>query len=328
LVIRLSSIGDIVLTTPLLSALRTGLPEAEIHYLTKPAFASLLRYNTNLDRVLTLGPSLWTTRQMVAAENYDFVIDLHKNFRSLTLIHSLGLRSSTIDKQNATKRRMLHGNRRNLAVRHIVTRYGEALHPLGLSLPNSCPLDFPLPPELLEWGQQTVTKALGEDSQAIGAVIGATHATKRWLPEPYADSLNQIGQSVVLLGGPSDRDFAAEMLPLLRVPFLDSVGAHSLLESAALLAACDSVLSHDTGLMHIAAALQKPIVSLWGNTVPEFGFAPWKVPHAVAEVSGLVCRPCSRIGYDACPQGHFRCMRDLSPQAVANAWQTLMNRKA
>jgi heptosyltransferase-2 len=307
LVIRFSSIGDIVLTTPILRSLRRGAPSAEIHYLTKPAFAPLLAENPNIDRLHTLPASWHQLRSQLRGEQFTYILDLHKNLRSLRtrwLLRSTP--AASFPKLTLQKL---------LSARHIVERYAEVLRPLGIPLDDGG-LDCYLPASARELARDWCRRKLGTVAP-WGIVLGGTYPTKQW-PLAYFQTLLDSWQApVVLLGGPEDQPAADALAARLQVPCLNAAGRSDLNVSAALLEQCSAVLAHDTGLMHIAAALGKPVYALWGNTAPELGMTPYKTPHLNLENTGLYCHPCSRLGHERCPEGHFRCMRALTPEYVA-----------
>lgn len=318
LIIRFSSIGDIVLTTPVIRSLKAGLPEVEIHYLTKAAYAGLLQPNPHISQLHLLTNDNWKPLlRQLKAERFDHILDLHHNLRSLRIKLSLRRPATSFDKKNLTKFRMVRFKTPKLQVPHIVERYGKTLHALGLTLDEGG-LDFFLPPEA-ESRARVLLSETGWTTTPLAVVLGATYATKRWLPEYFADTLEAYQQPVILIGGPDAREEARIIREQVKVPLLDAVGNYSLAEAAALMKACHAVLTHDTGFMHIAAAMQLPVYSLWGNTVPEFGMTPYRSPHVILETPDLACRPCSKIGFDQCPKGHFRCMRDLKPEQVLAA---------
>lgn len=315
LIIRFSSIGDIVLTTPVLRSLRKAYPDSEIHFLSKKAFEPLLQFNPYIDRLQFYEGELLPLLRRLRRERYDHVLDLHHNLRSGLIRLLLGRPSSVFPKQNLDKALMTLPALRGLAraLPHVVQRYAQTLKPLQAPLDEGG-LDFFLPPEKEAWGRQSITQHL--PGHPLAVALGAQHATKRWPAAAFVPLLNELGRPVLLLGGADAAQDAAQIGQELRVPVWNTAGRYGLLESAALLKACDTVLAHDTGFMHIAAAFGKQLYVLWGNTVPAFGMYPYRTAHHNLEVTGLSCRPCSRIGYEACPKGHFRCMRELSPGQV------------
>ena len=329
LIVRLSAMGDIILTTPAVRALRRAQPEAELHYLTKSRFAESIRHNPHLDRVIEWeGKDFNSLVTQLKAESYTHVVDLHKNLRSNWLRFRLGVPATTFHKANTLKNRMVWFKDPKLAVSHIVERYMQAVAPWG-AVPDEEGLEFPLLPEVQHAVEQNhLDWNLGAGYVAL--VLSATWFTKRWPEEHVRQFVQNSPLPVVLLGGPAESEIARRIvmdLPPGQVHNL--AGKTSLQHSAAWLERAEWVLTGDTGLMHIAAALHKPTVVLWGNTTPRFGMSPYRTEHLNLEIEGLGCRPCSRIGYQKCPKGHFKCMRLLAPEQVqrqADQFRAQLNR--
>ncbi len=323
LVIRFSSIGDIVLTSPILRVLAQSSQINEVHYLTKATFKDLLLHNPHVSHVHLLEDSFKAVVSLLQAEHFDFIIDLHNNLRSWRVSHALSLPTARFDKYNWTKYRMTRFQTRGLQVPHIVERYGATLGKLGLALDEGG-LEFYIPEGISAQAQENLTNSPigGQLGDVLAVVLGASYTTKRWISSHFVELLQRLQRPVLLLGGKDMMEEAREISESLTVPFFNLVGKVGLLESAASMRLCEAVLAHDTGFMHIAAAFQMKIFSLWGNTVPEFGMTPYKTPHEVLEVNSLSCRPCSKLGFDDCPQRHFKCMQDLSPEEVFNRIQS------
>lgn len=195
---------------------------------------------------------------------------------------------------------------------HIVERYGAVMSAVGAELDDKG-LDIFYPAMLDPWARSALQTM---DSIPLAVVLGATYRTKRWPTAYFLETLNQLNRPVVLLGGKDAVAERDELIKGLTVPVFDAVDRFSLLEATALLNQCDEVLTHDTGFMHIAAALGKKVYSIWGNTVPTFGMTPYKTESVIFEHNDLDCRPCSKIGFDECPKGHFRCMKEITPERV------------
>ena len=337
LVLRFSSIGDIVLTTPVVRVLKQQVPGAVVHFATKPAYRALLEPNPYVDKVHVLGGSLGELVGELRAEKFDFVVDLHHNLRTRFLKLRLGVPSRSFDKLNGQKWLLVNFKIDRLPRVHIVQRYLAAAAPLGVR-DDGRGLDYFIPA-----GQEVDLATLPAPFRKgyVAVAIGAQHATKRLPVEKLIELCARVARPVVLLGGPEDESvahvieqafetraaaaeapastipdspyyFLAKPLgsPIPRTLIHNGCGRYSLHQSASLLRQADFVVSHDTGLMHIAAAFGKEIFSVWGNTVPAFGMYPYRTEFRVLEVLGLPCRPCSKIGFDKCPQGHFKCMRD------------------
>jgi len=309
--------GDVILTTPIVRALRQAYPRATIHFLTKPQFAEVLFHNPNIDKIVTLDARLSDTIERLKLEKYHYVVDLHKNMRSHLIKWLLCKPSSTFPKANG-KKWLMTKLKRQMSVPHIVNRYALALKPLGIRLDDNG-LEVYLSAQQKKWSQEAVDQwFIGRQRQLVGMVLGATHYTKRWPKERVLEFIdNQLDIPFILLGGPTETEVADWLIAHTKNSHVvNAAGKFSILESAALMQHCSLVVTNDTGLMHIAAAFQLPMVTLWGNTVPGFGMTPYKAAYEVAEVKDLPCRPCSRIGYKACPKGHFKCMQEIDSETV------------
>lgn len=317
LIIRLSSIGDIVLTTPTVRSLAHAGREVEIHYLVKKTFYALLAANPYIHTIHVFDKDLKALLRDLRAEKFDFVLDLHNNLRSLRIKTALGRPYATLNKENYQKFLLTKLKNRKVDIAHIVERYADTLKPLGIAL-DAGGLDCFIPDSHYAQAKSIwETAGLWENRKNVLAVVlGGTYYTKRWPPEYFVELIQRLNRPVVLLGGKDSLEEVAQIIPHIQVPCIDAVGRYELLSSAALMHGCGAVLTHDTGLMHIAAALQMKVFSLWGNTVPEYGMTPYHTDHHILEIKGLGCRPCSRLGFDRCPKGHFKCMRDLKPETV------------
>ncbi|MCU0430963.1 MAG: glycosyltransferase family 9 protein [Cytophagaceae bacterium] len=307
LVIRFSSIGDIVLISPVLRVLKNS--GASVHVATKESFRSILEANPQVDKVHSLQDNLNALIQELQEENFDFVADLHHNLRSSIIRFRLGKKSAAFPKLNLRKWWLVFSkNKRVMPPVHIVQRYLKTLEPLGLR-DDGRGLEYFIPARQ-EVDLQTLPPSFRNGYVAF--VIGAQHATKRMPISKILEALRYISMPVLLLGGKDDRDRGEEIISYSEHPALhNACGLYSLHQSASLVKQSFCVVSHDTGLMHIAAAFQKKIYSIWGNTLPELGMYPYKTEHLVLENNAVSCRPCSKLGYDKCPKGHFKCMMEL-----------------
>ncbi|MCJ8165146.1 glycosyltransferase family 9 protein [Pontibacter sp. E15-1] len=317
LILRFSSIGDIVLTTPVVRCIKQQVPGAEVHYCTKQAFKSILEPNPYIDKVHLLGGSLKELVQQLKAEDFDYVVDLHSNLRTRVIKARLGKPSRSFDKLNYQKWLMVNFKINRLPEQHIVQRYLDAAASLGVK-DDGQGLDYfiPAPDEV---DTQTLPAPFRQGYVAFA--IGAQHYTKR-LPTARIIALcERLQQPITLLGGKEDAATGDEIAAHFdtrttnneqRTTIYNACGKYNLNGSASLVRQATKVVSHDTGLMHIAAAFRKEIISIWGNTIPEFGMYPFRTRYKVLEVQGLSCRPCSKIGYSKCPKGHFKCMQDIS----------------
>lgn len=307
LVVRFSSIGDIVLTTPVLRCLQqqTG---AEVHVVTKNAYRSLFDANPYTDRVFTFSKEITECLPALKAERYDHVVDLHNNLRSLRLRLALRRPSTAFDKLNLEKWLMvtLHLNR--LPDRHVVHRYLDAVAPLGVSY-DGAGLDYFIPE-----GQEVQPVDMGLPCDFLVFAIGANHHTKRLPLARMIEVCRRLSTPVVLLGGPGEQEDGERIRQAAADKVTNACGRLNLHGSASLIRQAKAVITHDTGMMHVAAAFRKPVFSIWGNTIPAFGMYPFypdgPTLNTTLEVQGLRCRPCSKIGFNRCPKGHFRCMEE------------------
>jgi ADP-heptose:LPS heptosyltransferase len=313
LIIRFSSIGDIVLTTPVVRCLKKQLNSVEVHYLTKNSFRIILENNPFVDKIHTIGKDINEIAEILRKENFDYVIDLHHNLRSFQVKRMLKKPSSSLNKLNIEKWLMVNLKINKLPDVHIVDRYMETVCSLGVKN-DGLGLDYFIPAK-----DEVDTADLPEAHRSgyTGFVIGAAHATKRLPLEKIISICKKLNKPVVLLGGKEDAENAGKIEEAVGLSIFNACGRYNLNQSASLIKQAQEIITHDTGLMHIAAALGKPIVSVWGNTIPEFGMYPYIVDPAIRsksiimEVKNLSCRPCSKIGYTKCPRGHFKCMRDI-----------------
>jgi ADP-heptose:LPS heptosyltransferase len=319
LVIRFSSIGDIVLTTPVIRCLKKQVPGSVIHYLTKKSFSSILESNPYIDQLYFLEDDLSFLVEKLQEENYDAVIDLHNNMRTLRVKRALKKKSFSFEKLNVQKWLMTNLKWDFLPNIHIVDRYLDTVSSFGV-VNDGAGLDY-----FIRAGQELQITKLPRSFQDgyVGVVTGAAHATKRIPLEQLKRICISIDLPIVLLGGKEDRETGDVLASLNPERIFNACGVFTINESASLVKQARVILTPDTGLMHIAAAFQKPIVAVWGNTIPQFGMYPYSghflLPYVNMEVPNLACRPCSKIGYDACPKKHFRCMLDQDVSEICSA---------
>lgn len=316
LVVRFSSIGDIVLTTPVVRCLHLQL-NADVHYLTKASFVSILDTNPYISKVWSIRSKVAEVREGLQAEKFDYVIDLHKNLRTLQL--RLMLRSSFLafQKLNVEKWLMTKLKINRLPKTHIVDRYLATVKPLGVNNDGQG-LDYFIPQN----AKVAIEDYRQNGENIIAFAIGAAHATKRLPTDKIISICHKIIESspatIILLGGEEDAARGTTISQTINQKVINYCGKLSLSQSAAIIQQADIVITHDTGLMHIAAAFDKQIVSVWGNTTPDFGMYPYvdASKFAIVEVQRLPCRPCSKIGHNACPKGHFKCMNQIDESLI------------
>lgn len=314
LIIRFSSIGDIVLTTPVIRCIKKIIPEAEIHYLTRKPFEAVLKANPYIDKLHLLDKDLAEMIQSLKKERFDQIIDLHHNVRSARIKWNLKVPAHSFPKLNIEKWLYVRFKWNRMPSVHIVDRYLETVRHLHVQN-DGAGLDYFIPPE-----EELPPNALPYPTY-IGLVIGAAHATKRLPLHKLQELVRMLTVPVVLLGGKEDCEKGAAIAAIAPERIYNACGQYTLNQSASLVRQAQLIISHDTGLMHIAAAFRKPILSVWGNTVPAFGMFPYRPDgHGQdlrLEVQDLACRPCSKIGFAKCPKGHFKCMEQQDMQKLA-----------
>ncbi|MEL7196460.1 MAG: glycosyltransferase family 9 protein [Bacteroidota bacterium] len=324
LLIRFSSIGDIVLTTPVIRALHQQLG-AEVHLLTKKSFAGVLSENPYLTKIWAIQKHVTEVRAELKQEGYTSIIDLHRNLRSWQVRLALWRTPAyAFNKLNWQKWLLTRWKINRMPDVHIVDRYLDAVAALGIKN-DGLGLDYHIPSEdQVDLNQWNISEPF------VAVVIGAAHATKRLSTPKLIKLCQQSSQTVALLGGPGDKDAGTEIAQQAGQHVINLCGALKLQQSADVVRQAAVVITHDTGLMHIAAALNKPIISVWGNTVPEFGMYPYlasqNTPSIIAQVDDLPCRPCSKIGSQHCPKGHFKCMQEQDLDRLSRKVELILQR--
>jgi len=339
LIVRFSSIGDIVLTTPVIRCLKKQVRAVEIHYLTKAAYSPLLVHNPYIDRLWYLNHELDEVLDGLKKEKFDYVIDLHNNLRTMRVKKALKVKNTfSFPKLNVQKWLLTNLKLNLMPDKSIVERYMTTVASLNVKNDGKG-LDYFLSPDhrltntdipMSHWGGY------------VGCVIGGSMNTKKLPVHKWQEFCAKSPYPVMLLGGPEDKHEGNEIAEADPIKIYNSCGKFNIAESAELVKMARVVVSNDTGLMHIAAAFKKPVISLWGNTTPEMGMFPYygynnlkeiKAPElSIIENRDLGCRPCSKIGYDKCPKGHFRCMNeldmDIAVKKVTEIWGSMKNKVA
>ena len=326
LVIRFSSIGDIVLTTPVIRCLKNQISDVEIHVLTKKKFSSLYKTNPYINKVYEYDNSLKKNIEELKLENYDYIVDLQKNKRSIRVTRALHKPHSSFPKLNFKKFLLTTFKINLMPDIHIVDRYFKAVEKLGVTNDYQG-LDFFIS-EKNDYPLSELPENFQKGYHAF--VIGGTYKTKILPAVKIVEIIQKLNEPVILLGGPDDVERANEILSKISKSqqlsnsatqqLINLVGKINLEQSASIVKKAKSVLTNDTGLMHIAAAFHKNIVSVWGNTVPELGMYPYlpneKEKCNIVECKDAKCRPCSKLGFKECPRKHFNCMMKINCDEV------------
>lgn len=329
LIIRFSSIGDIVLTTPVVRCLKQQLTgEVELHYLVKEQYAPLLKANPYISKIHILRKSTDEVIAPLRNENFDYVIDLQNNLRSLYVKRQLGRLSFTVNKINIRKWLKVNFKLNVLPNVHIVDRYIDTIKAFGIENDGKG-LDYFIPSE-----EEVSLAVLPETHRKgyVAFVIGGKYTTKKLPVQKIVSICQKINKPIVLFGGKEDFETAEliikefqtgnRQLSVRSQPY-NSCGRFTINQSASMVNQASKVITHDTGLMHIAAALKKPVISIWGNTIPEFGMYPYygelQIKDCKFQIANLPCRPCTKLGFSKCPEKHFKCMNLINETEVAEA---------
>ncbi len=317
LVVRFSSIGDIVLTSPIVRCIHQQIPNAEIHFITKRSFESIVATNPFIHKTWSIDKSIDELIQQLKAEQFDFLVDLHNNIRTKSLIRKLGVPYASFPKLHIEKWLLVNFKKSMKTNVHIVERYFKAVEKLHV-VNDNLPCDF-----FFKSGDEIDIASLGlENKKFVAFAIGAQFATKRMPISKMIEVASQIQHPIILAGGTMDNETAENIVTALpKQLIVNACGKFSLQQSASIVKQAAVLLTHDTGLMHIASAFQIPIVSVWGNTVPALGMYPYYPQNekgfSMHEVAELNCRPCSKIGFKTCPKKHFNCMNLQDAKAIA-----------
>jgi ADP-heptose:LPS heptosyltransferase len=315
LIVRFSSIGDIVLTTPILRCVKQQHNDIELHFVTKKNFAPVLENNPFIDKLHVFDKDVDELAWKLKGENFDLIIDLHHNLRSLRLKRALGKRSNTFNKINF--RKFLAVNFKKIGMLpniHIVDRYFETVKELGVKNDGEG-LDHFISKED-EFDIQKKFPQLTSPN-FVALVVGGSYYTKKIPINKLVEICSATTKQFIVLGSAEDGAVAKQLVEQCS-NVINACGQLSLNQSAYVVKMSESVVTSDTGLMHIASAYKKKIISLWGNTIPEFGMYPYLPGEGseILEVKGLGCRPCSKLGYGVCPLGHFKCMNNIDTTRI------------
>lgn len=280
----------------------------------------MLHVNPHISRVISLTDDFHSLIAELKAQAYDHIIDLHHNIRTKRIKAALSKPGTSFHKLNFEKWLLVNFGIDRLPDIHIVDRYMAAASSLGIQK-DDLGLDFFIPSDK----EVAIEASYGfQPGNYIAVIIGAAHQTKCLTAQQISGLCSQLGKPVILLGGKDEIAKANFILANTTSPTVKSAcGQLDILQSASLLRQATSVIAHDTGLMHIAAALRKPQTVVWGNTIPRFGMYPYygadAVPWTSFEQKDLRCRPCSKIGFAKCPKGHFKCILDQDIHRIAQS---------
>ena len=323
LLIRFSSIGDIVLTFPVVKSIRKAFPDAKIHFASKKNVETLLLGAEGIDKFHFLSDSFVHFKKEIKEESFDHIIDLHNNLRTKRLTFGLPGKIVRFNKLNLRKWLFTRFKWNTLPNIHVVDRYLATLQGLGIVACDKTENHFSIPPAFQINMPERFPRL---DGKFVAIAIGAQYKTKRVPKEKWVEILHEMDEKIVIVGGEMDREVGAWLIDQLpNKVMINSCGEFNILESASIVSQAKSLLTNDTGMMHIAACFDIQIISIWGNTTPKFGMSPYRPKKnesdRIFQVEGLSCRPCSKIGFDECPKKHFHCMTMQDAKSIASSIQ-------
>jgi heptosyltransferase-2 len=341
LIIRFSSIGDIVLASPLIRSLRNKYPDAQIDFIVRKEYSDLIKFNPYLTNIIEfdINKGFKELKELATKINtraYEIVLDIQNNFRSGFLRRKSKTKNISVINKRVIPRFLLTNFKINLYRDYVsvADRYLETAKELGIT-PDGKGLDVNTPDDILSFIEKKLSNYnLSKKDFIIGVAPSAKHYTKKWLPERYEELIVHLIQEyktrILVFGGKDDKpetNIIVENVNKIvgNQAVINFTGELSLLENTAMFDYCNAIITNDTGLMHLAAARKRKIVAIFGPTVKEFGFFPYGTENIVVENNNLKCRPCSYHGTNVCPPKHFKCMKDITTDMVYYSIKHILN---
>ncbi len=321
LIVRLSSLGDILLTTPLIRSIKNKFPKIKIDFILRAEYEDLLKFNPYTEELLLFNSDkniIEELKRKISFSNYDLIIDLQNNIRSRNLLKRINTSKVFFKKRNIEKFLLVHFKINKLRkAPQIPERYAQLvndkiLDEKGLDLFTNCESN----------------SKLKEHDNLVGFCPGSKHFTKMWPTQnfiSFGKLLEDKGYTVVLFGGKEDQEVCKEISSNLNSP-INLSNENDILQTAADMKECKVIYCNDSGLMHTASAVNIPVIAFFGSTVKEFGFSPYKSSNLILENNYLSCRPCTHIGRKNCPKKHFNCMNQIVPQEAFNSLKLLLSK--
>lgn len=325
LVFRLSSIGDIVLTTALLRCLRNTFPDAQIDFVVKKQFADILRCVPFVSNVIELDSKkgfseLLAIRNHLKNEQYDVALDIHKNWRSLFVCNTIGAKQVFWFNKHVFRRWVLTTFHKDIykEVRPVYLRFIDAAKQIGVA-PDGKYTELFVPEQLGKSMKDIFAQAnISFEKRIIALCPGASFSNKQWQVEKFQQLAKRVvldfDAQVILLGGKKESEMCETIAN--ESGAVSFAGKFDLSQSIAALSMVSLTVANDTGMLHVSEALGVPVVGIYGPTARQFGYFPILPQSKVAQVDNLPCRPCTKMGMNHCPKKHFSCMNDISVEMV------------
>lgn len=324
LIVQTSFLGDVVLTTPVMVALRERYPEARFTWVTTPEAAALLQHDPWIDEVIpfdknrserSLGALIRKAGQL-AQKRFDRAFALQRSWRTSLLMALSGIEERTGFQESGLSFLYRHRVQRDRSADHEVMRNLSLIQETRNCALRIVPKATDVP---LNLGDSDEALAV-DPATSVVLGVGSAWATKRWTVGGFIEVARGVvaqGMTPVLLGSEADQpraDLVVEEVPQARTLKL------KLDDTVRFVSKCAGVVCHDSLLLHLASAFKRPTVAIFCSTVPEFGFGPWQNPRAkIVQVDGLSCKPCGRHGHASCPTGTWACARELPAVRVLQA---------
>jgi heptosyltransferase-2 len=335
LIIQTAFLGDVILCTPLIKATRKLFPDSFISFLLIPETKNILENNPHLNEVIVYDKkgqekglkSFFKVVEEIRKRDFDLALIPHRYLRNALLAYlakipqRIGFDKSTgsfLFTQKVTYQSNWHEVDRNLSL----------LGDFNCNLQDKTPELFPGSEDFSCASKLFQDSGIRENDKIVGIAAGSMWATKRWLPERFAEVsdllIKEAGAKVIFLGSKEDEKLCSEIASLMEEKPAVLAGKTTILQSAAIMSMCKVILSNDSAPVHIASAMKKPVVAIFGSTIPEFGFAPYGKGNIIIEKK-MECRPCGIHGKNKCPQKHFKCMNEITTREVFEALLTKLN---
>ncbi|MCF7794551.1 MAG: glycosyltransferase family 9 protein [Candidatus Cloacimonetes bacterium] len=313
LIIRLSSLGDVVLTQPVTAVLKKRFPKAEIHFITKKAYLPVVECFNCVDKVYIWEEyKSYSKLRKLAKQKFDLVIDLHNKFNTFLIkkvVH--GKKTITYNKQHRLRRKIIK-QKTDKVIKSTVDLYFSALRKIGIESVFDNPILYPN-----EKLSNDFTGKIKSEKIKLAIFPGALHKTKQYPVDLLLEVINKLNDKyqIFLSGSKSEKDLAKKIVNKVNKSVYDLTGELTISEMLTFLSIMDVIISNDSGPMHIAAALNKNQIAIFGATHPKLGFAPLN-NKAIVLKADLHCQPCSLHGGSICPKLHFNCMKMIEPEQI------------
>jgi len=321
LIIQTAFLGDVILTLPLIQVLKQNMSDSQIDLLCIPSVKDLLKHNPLINKLIIYdkrGEDTFGNIKSEIKNNYDIVISPHRSARSSLLAFS-----------SKAKQRISFSKSSLSFLYTDKIKYETGIHEIqrNLSLLTSLSIDEKniIKPELFigDEERKKIDDFLNEHNfsgNAIALAPGSVWFTKKYPKEKFGrllELLKQSNEKIFIIGGENDRELGDFLISYSQNEnIINTAGKLNVLESAELIRRCRLLITNDSAPLHLANAVNTKVVSLWGATVPQFGFFPYGENDIIIETEGLKCRPCSIHGGDKCPIGTFICMKNIAEEKI------------